>query len=261
MLILRGTPALSAFRHGKLLEQLTQKVPAVTGLYAEFAHFAEVTSALDSNEEQVLARLLQYGPSVPVQEPQGRLFLVVPRFGTISPWSSKASDIARNCGLAKIQRLERGIAYYVAGEFSAAEAELVAAALHDRMTQLVLTQMDAAGALFSHAQPKPLTVVDVLGGGRAALEAANVELGLALAEDEIDYLVKSFGELGRNPHDIELMMFAQANSEHCRHKIFNASWDIDGESQDKSLFGMIKNTYELHREGVLSAYKIGRAHV
>ncbi|SFP99347.1 phosphoribosylformylglycinamidine synthase [Geopseudomonas sagittaria] len=255
MLILRGTPALSAFRHGKLLEQLTQKVPAVTGLYAEFAHFAEVSSALDSNEEQVLARLLQYGPSVPVQEPQGRLFLVVPRFGTISPWSSKASDIARNCGLGKIQRLERGIAYYVAGELSAAEAELVAATLHDRMTQLVLAQMDEAQALFSHAQPKPLTVVDVLGGGRAALEAANVELGLALAEDEIDYLVKSFGELGRNPHDIELMMFAQANSEHCRHKIFNASWDIDGESQDKSLFGMIKNTYELHREGVLSAYK------
>ncbi|SEJ34921.1 phosphoribosylformylglycinamidine synthase [Pseudomonas linyingensis] len=255
MLILRGTPALSAFRHGKLLEQLTQKVPAVTGLYAEFAHFAEVTSALDSNEEQVLARLLQYGPSVPVQKPQGRLFLVVPRFGTISPWSSKASDIARNCGLAKIQRLERGIAYYVAGELSAAEAELVAAILHDRMTQLVLAQMDEAQALFSHAQPKPLTVVDVLGGGRAALEAANVELGLALAEDEIDYLVKSFGELGRNPHDIELMMFAQANSEHCRHKIFNASWDIDGESQEKSLFGMIKNTYELNREGVLSAYK------
>ena len=255
MLILRGTPALSAFRHGKLLEQLTQKVPAVTGLYAEFAHFAEVTSALDSNEEQVLARLLQYGPSVPVQEPQGRLFLVVPRFGTISPWSSKASDIARNCGLGKIQRLERGIAYYVAGELSAAEAELVAATLHDRMTQLVLAQMDEAQALFSHAQPKPLTVVDVIGGGRAALETANVELGLALAEDEIDYLVKSFGDLGRNPHDIELMMFAQANSEHCRHKIFNASWDIDGESQDKSLFGMIKNTYELHREGVLSAYK------
>ena len=255
MLILRGTPALSAFRHGKLLEQLTEKVPAVAGLYAEFAHFAEVSSALDSNEEQVLARLLQYGPSVPVQEPQGRLFLVVPRFGTISPWSSKASDIARNCGLGKIQRLERGIAYYVAGELSAADAQAVEAVLHDRMTQLVLAQMDEAQALFSHAQPKPLTVVDVLGGGRAALEAANVQLGLALAEDEIDYLVQNFVELGRNPHDIELMMFAQANSEHCRHKIFNASWDIDGQAQEKSLFGMIKNTYELHREGVLSAYK------
>ncbi|MFZ3152732.1 phosphoribosylformylglycinamidine synthase [Pseudomonas sp.] len=255
MLILRGAPALSAFRHGKLLEQLTSKVPAVTGLYAEFAHFAEVTGVLNADEEQVLARLLKYGPSVPVQEPSGRLFLSIPRFGTISPWSSKASDIARNCGLAKIQRIERGLAYYVSGELNAAEAQQVADLLHDRMTQLVLDNLEGAAALFSHAQPKPLTAVDILGGGRAALEQANIELGLALAEDEIDYLVTSFNGLGRNPHDIELMMFAQANSEHCRHKIFNASWDIDGESQEKSLFGMIKNTYQMHSEGVLSAYK------
>ncbi len=255
MLILRGAPALSAFRHGKLLEQLTSKVPAVTGLYAEFAHFAEVSGVLNADEEQVLARLLKYGPSVPVQEPSGRLFLSIPRFGTISPWSSKASDIARNCGLAKIQRIERGLAYYVSGELNAAEAQLVADLLHDRMTQLVLDNLEGAAALFSHAQPKPLTAVDILGGGRAALEKANVELGLALAEDEIDYLVTSFNGLGRNPHDIELMMFAQANSEHCRHKIFNASWDIDGQAQEKSLFGMIKNTYQMHNEGVLSAYK------
>ncbi|WP_313057199.1 phosphoribosylformylglycinamidine synthase [Stutzerimonas nitrititolerans] len=255
MLILRGAPALSAFRHGKLLAQLTAKVPAVSGLYAEFAHFAEVSGTLGADEEQVLARLLKYGPSVPVQEPAGRLFLVVPRFGTISPWSSKASDIAHNCGLDKIQRLERGIAFYVQGELSEGDTQLIAAALHDRMTQLVLERFEDAANLFSHAQPKPLTAVDVLGGGRAALEQANVGLGLALADDEIDYLVTSFTGLGRNPHDIELMMFAQANSEHCRHKIFNASWDIDGESQDKSLFGMIKNTYQMHSEGVLSAYK------
>ncbi|WP_313338870.1 phosphoribosylformylglycinamidine synthase [Stutzerimonas nitrititolerans] len=255
MLILRGAPALSAFRHGKLLAQLTAKVPAVSGLYAEFAHFAEVSGTLGADEEQVLARLLKYGPSVPVQEPAGRLLLVVPRFGTISPWSSKASDIAHNCGLDKIQRLERGIAFYVQGELSEGDAQLIAAALHDRMTQLVLERFEDAANLFSHAQPKPLTAVDVLGGGRAALEQANIELGLALADDEIDYLVTSFTGLGRNPHDIELMMFAQANSEHCRHKIFNASWDIDGESQDKSLFGMIKNTYQMHSEGVLSAYK------
>ncbi|MFZ3183679.1 MAG: phosphoribosylformylglycinamidine synthase, partial [Pseudomonas sp.] len=255
MLILRGAPALSAFRHGKLLEQLTLKVPAISGVYAEFAHFAEVTGVLTGEEETVLARLLKYGPSVPVQEPAGRLFLVLPRFGTISPWSSKASDIARNCGLAKIQRLERGIAYYVVGDFTEADAELIAASLHDRMTQLVLDNLEQAAGLFSHAQPKPLTVIDILGGGRVALEQANTSLGLALAEDEIDYLVTSFNDLGRNPHDIELMMFAQANSEHCRHKIFNASWDIDGQSQDKSLFGMIKNTFQMHGEGVLSAYK------
>ncbi|WP_263261094.1 phosphoribosylformylglycinamidine synthase [Pseudomonas sp. RIT-PI-S] len=255
MLILRGAPALSAFRHGKLLEQLSQKVPAVTGLYAEFAHFAELKADLNDEQLQVLARLLKYGPSVPVQEPVGRLFLVVPRAGTISPWSSKASDIAHNCGLADVERLERGIAYYVQGELSDEQVGEVVAALHDRMTQRVLERLEDAAALFSHAEPRPMASVDVLGGGRAALEAANLSLGLALAEDEIDYLVRSFQGLGRNPNDIELMMFAQANSEHCRHKIFNASWDIDGEGQEKSLFGMIKNTYQMHGEGVLSAYK------
>lgn len=255
MLILRGAPALSAFRHGKLLEQLSQKVPAVTGLYAEFAHFADVDGELTADQQQVLGRLLKYGPSVPVQEPTGRLFLVVPRLGTISPWASKASDIAHNCGLQSIQRLERGIAYYVAGTLSDADATLVAAELHDRMTQRVLAQLEQASDLFSHAQPKPMTSVDILGGGREALAQANIDLGLALAEDEIDYLVAAFQNLARNPNDIELMMFAQANSEHCRHKIFNASWDIDGQAQEKSLFGMIKNTYQMHSEGVLSAYK------
>ncbi|GGL93460.1 phosphoribosylformylglycinamidine synthase [Pseudomonas asuensis] len=255
MLILRGAPALSSFRHGKLLDQLTRKVPGVSGLYAEFAHFAEVVGTLTAEEECVLERLLKYGPSVSVQEPVGRLFLVVPRFGTISPWSSKATDIAHNCGLAKLERIERGVAYYVAGDLSDSDVQAVADALHDRMTQLVLGGLNEAEALFSHAAPKPLTAIDILSGGRAALEKANIELGLALADDEIDYLVESFQGLGRNPHDIELMMFAQANSEHCRHKIFNASWDIDGEGQEKSLFGMIKNTYEMHREGVLSAYK------
>ena len=255
MLILRGAPALSAFRHGKLLEQLSQKVPAVTGLYAEFAHFADVDGELTADQQQVLGRLLKYGPSVPVQEPTGRLFLVVPRLGTISPWASKASDIAHNCGLQSIQRLERGIAYYVAGTLSDADATLVAAELHDRMTQRVLAQLEQASDLFSHAQPKPMTSVDILGGGREALAQANIDLGLALAEDEIDYLVAAFQNLARNPNDIELMMFAQANYEHCRHKIFNASWDIDGQAQEKSLFGMIKNTYQMHSEGVLSAYK------
>ncbi len=255
MLILRGAPALSAFRHEKLFEQLCQKVPSVSGLYAEFAHFIEVSAALSSEEGQVLSRLLKYGPSVPSQEPSGRLFLVVPRFGTISPWSSKATDIAKNCGLEKVQRIERGMAYYITGDYSDADAQLIAAALHDRMTQLVLGTMEEASALFSHAQPRPLAVIDVLQGGIESLEKANIELGLALAEDEIEYLDNSFKKLGRNPHDIELMMFAQANSEHCRHKIFNASWDVDGQAQEKSLFAMIKNTFAMNSEGVLSAYK------
>ncbi len=252
---LRGAPALSVFRRNKLLARVQAKVPGVTGLYAEFMHFADLSAALDSDQQAVLERLLSYGPSVPVEEPNGALLLVVPRFGTISPWSSKASDIAHNCGLGVIKRLERGIAYYVSGELSSEELAKVKALLHDRMTELVLDQVEDAASLFAHTEPKPFNRVDILGGGRAALEQANVELGLALAEDEIDYLVQSFTELKRNPSDVELMMFAQANSEHCRHKIFNASWDIDGQAQDKSLFGMIKNTHEMHREGVLSAYK------
>ena len=144
MLILRGAPALSAFRHEKLFEQLRQKVPSVSGLYAEFAHFVEVSAALSSEEGQVLSRLLKYGPSVPSQEPSGRLFLVVPRFGTISPWSSKATDIAKNCGLAKVQRIERGMAYYITGDYSESQAQLIATVLHDRMTQLVLGAMEEA---------------------------------------------------------------------------------------------------------------------
>lgn len=255
MLTLRGAPALSAFRHGKLLSQLTAKVPAVSGLYAEFAHFADVDGALTEEEQRVLGRLLKYGPSAEVKAPAGRLLLVVPRFGTLSPWSSKATDIAHNCSLQKIRRLERGIAYYIEGELGHDDVTAVAAMLHDRMTQAVLPTMEEAAGLFSRAEPRTLVAIDVLGGGRDALQRANVELGLALADDEIDYLVDAFKSLGRNPHDIELMMFAQANSEHCRHKIFNASWDIDGQAQEKSLFGMIKNTFQMNREGVLSAYK------
>ncbi|WP_027859500.1 phosphoribosylformylglycinamidine synthase [Marinobacterium jannaschii] len=255
MLALRGAPALSAFRHDKLLSVLQSKVPAVTGLYGEFMHFAEQEQALSADELAVLDRILRYGPKADkVEAPEGQLFLVVPRLGTISPWSSKATDIAHNCGLNAVKRLERGIAYYVTGDLNQAEQAQVEAILHDRMVEAVLSEMDQAQGLFRNEEPKPLTTVDVLAGGRPALEAANVELGLALAEDEIDYLVNAFQELGRNPTDVELMMFAQANSEHCRHKIFNASWDIDGEAQDKSLFAMIRNTNEMGGENILSAY-------
>ena len=254
MLELRGAPALSTFRQTKILNKLQQVLPQVSGVYAEFMHFAELTAELAGNERQVLERILRYGPKVDVQEPAGELFLVIPRFGTISPWSSKATDIAHNCGLRSVKRLERGIAYYVQG-ISAADRAAAAAVLHDRMVEVVLDNSAAAAGLFSHAEPAPLSTVDILAGGREALVAADKALGLALAEDEVDYLVTNYQALGRNPTDVELMMFAQANSEHCRHKIFNASWTIDGEEQDKSLFQMIKNTYQCYNDNILSAYK------
>ncbi|PIE41106.1 MAG: phosphoribosylformylglycinamidine synthase [Gammaproteobacteria bacterium] len=254
MLELRGAPALSAFRCNKLLDQLKAQLPGVTGLYAEFMHFVDTDSELTEQDLGVLDRLLQYGPSAEVQPLQGVLILVLPRPGTISPWSSKASDIAHNCGLSAVKRVERGIAYYVSGELSAADKATAADVLHDRMVEAVYYDLADAAQLFAVHQPQPLTTVDVVGGGREALATANNELGLALAEDEIDYLVASFQELQRNPTDVELMMFAQANSEHCRHKIFNADWTIDGQSQDMSLFGMIRNTHKVSPEGVLSAY-------
>jgi len=257
MLVLRGAPALSAFRYEKLLSALQSKVSSVTGLYGEFLHFADLEQALSEEQQNVLDRILRYGPKAEAGEPVGELFLIVPRPGTISPWSSKATDIAHNCGLQIVKRLERGVAYYIQASetLDQEQRDLITAELHDRMVEAVLTEVDAAQALFVEDKPAPLTTVDILNGGREALVNANTDLGLALAEDEIDYLVDSFNELQRNPTDVELMMFAQANSEHCRHKIFNASWDIDGEEQDYSLFKMIKNTYEMGGEGVLSAYK------
>lgn len=251
MLTLRGAPALSSFRTHKLLQQLQTVDANISAVYAEYVHFAEVTKPLDEAQLQVLTQLMHYGPNKVAKEPQGQLYVVVPRAGTISPWSSKASDIVHNAGLSQVSRVERGIAYYVSGADTITE---VSALLSDRMVEMVLSDFDQAKALFRHESPKPSTDVDILGGGHAALAKANVELGLALADDEIEYLVDSFTELGRNPVDIELMMFAQANSEHCRHKIFNASWTLDGVEQDKSLFKMIKNTHENYSVDVLSAY-------
>ncbi|MEQ8182521.1 phosphoribosylformylglycinamidine synthase [Marinobacter salarius] len=257
MLELRGAPALSPFRSRKLHTRLQDIVPAVEHVYAEFMHFTDLEFPLSESDQAVLDRLLTYGPSVSAEEPDGVLFLVVPRPGTLSPWSSKATDIARNCGLRQIRRIERGIAYYVKAnrKLSLEQREKIAGLLHDRMTQKVFHEMGGAELLFHTDEPRTLNRVPVLSGGRQALVDANRSLGLALAEDEIDYLVKSFSDLERDPTDVELMMFAQANSEHCRHKIFNASWDIDGEGQEKSLFAMIRNTFEMNSEGVLSAYK------
>jgi phosphoribosylformylglycinamidine synthase len=268
MLILRGAPALSSFRLEKLLAAMSRVAPEITRLHAEFVHFVALGRSpgsaeaprLTETDQATLARLLEYGPRLAGDgDAQGALRVVVPRPGTISPWSSKATDIARLSGLRAVRRIERGTAFWLArADGSAPSAEALARAtplLFDRMTQAALETLEAAECLFGEASPQRLTRVDVLGGGREALVTANRNLGLALAEDEIDYLVTAFRELGRNPTDVELMMFAQANSEHCRHKIFKADFVIDGERQPHSLFDMIRNTYAACSEGVLSAYQ------
>ena len=219
MLHLRGAAAHSSSRLARLTQQIRRAAPALEGLEAEFAHFAHVSTELDAHERDILEQLLRYGPDaherVPgeAEPPRGQLLLVVPRLGTISPWSSKATEIAKLCGLSKIERIERGIAYRVRGELADAGKE-IAPLLHDRMTQTVLRRIDEAEALFTRAEPLPVGRIPLLDEGRQALERADRELGLALAADEIDYLVASFEACGRDPSDVELMMFAQANSEH-----------------------------------------------
>ncbi|HEX6592466.1 MAG TPA: phosphoribosylformylglycinamidine synthase [Moraxellaceae bacterium] len=253
MLILPGSLALSLFRQNRLLRDLQALVPTVSAVQGRFLHL--VDGVVEGEDRKRLEALLEYGDAFTGRE-AGELFLVVPRFGTISPWSSKATDIAHNCGLSSVLRIERATAFYIEGAaFTPEQRQLIAGKLHDRMTQVVLADVESAAALFRAETPKPLSSVDILGGGRAALETANRTQGFALSEDEIDYLVENFQALKRNPTDVELMMFAQANSEHCRHKIFNADWTIDGEQQERSLFQMIKNTYAQAPADILSAYK------
>ncbi len=255
MLILRGSRALSDFRIDKLLERAREAVPGLEGIDTRFIHLADTDGELPAAERDVLEKLLTYGEAdTQAGEPAGAFLLVLPRFGTISPWSSKATDIARICGLSTLLRVERGIGFWFQGVSDADLAKLVPL-IHDRMTETVVDSFDAAASLFRHEKPRPLSTIDILSGGRDALVKANSELGLALSDDEIDYLVENFVKLGRNPADVELMMFAQANSEHCRHKIFKGDWIIDGEMQDESLFAMIQATYAANSEGVLSAYK------
>ena len=257
MEILRGAPALSTFRVNQLLKSCEALNLPVKQIYAEYMHAADLTDALNDQELVVLQKLLTYGPKITEHELVGTLLFVTPRPGTISPWSSKATDIAINCGLTNVKRLERGIAYYVetTESLSPEQHKALADLLHDRMMEVVFTSIDDIAKLFVQGTSGKMTSVDILSQGKSALEAANVSLGLALADDEMDYLVENFIKLGRNPNDIELMMFAQANSEHCRHKIFNADWTIDGKKQPKSLFKMIRNTHEKLPDHVLSAYK------
>ena len=248
---LLGHSALSDFRTRKLVRRIAQETGAEVGLDAKYVYFIESTAELSDAEVLALQELLQ---GELVNDVAGEnLMLVVPRLGTQSPWSSKATDIARRCGLSGVLRVERGMACRVSGlpeECRTAVADL----LHDRMTQSVLASLVEAAQLFAHAAPRPLVHVPVLAEGAKALRKADCELGLALSEDEIDYLVDAFTRMGRDPSDAELMMFAQANSEHCRHKIFNAQWVLDGEPRDHSLFGMIRNTHAKSPAGVLSAY-------
>ncbi len=258
MQILRGAPALSSFRINKLFVEGKKLVPSLGQIYAEYVHFADLSKDLSEQELITLKKLLTYGSIKEVKETKGAFVLVVPRPGTISPWSSKATDIAHNCGLDSVNRLERGVSWYMldenGDELESSQVEKLLPLIHDRMMEVTFSALENAEVLFESHQPKELTSVDILAGGREALVEANVSLGLALAEDEIDYLVDRFSQLQRNPTDVELMMFAQANSEHCRHKIFNAEWTIDGEKKDISLFNMIRNTHKVSPEGVLSAY-------
>jgi phosphoribosylformylglycinamidine synthase len=253
---LPGAPAISSFRRDKLLRQIQAAAPASDSVVAFFVHIIQLDAPLSDADQAALERLLTYDAEpAPAALPDAGILVVVPRPGTISPWSSKATDIAHNCGLSGVRRVERGVVYAVHPPLSAEQRAAVAPLLCDRMTQAVLPTLADCAALFSAQEPRPLTTVDVLSGGRAALAEANTRLGLALAEDELDYLCAAFTELGRDPSDVELMMFAQANSEHCRHKIFNASWTLDGADQERSLFAMIRNTHATHPGAVLSAYK------
>ena len=257
MLQLRGGAALSDFRLNKLFSSLQASVPAISAVSACYYHFIETDTNLDQEQQFILDKLLTYGEPHDDQDEQAtHSLLVIPRPGTISPWSSKATDIAHNCGLIAIRRIERGILYSFEARRALTQDESLALhpAIHDRMTEVVYASLDEAEALFIHHSPTEMSCVDVLGGGREALQRANRDLGLALAEDEIDYLLDNFQLLGRNPADVELMMFAQANSEHCRHKIFNADWIIDGKPQSRTLFNMIRNTHQTNPGRVLSAY-------
>ncbi|ROR41369.1 phosphoribosylformylglycinamidine synthase [Diaphorobacter sp. C33] len=258
---LEGGNALSTFRAQQLQPALAAIHPKIDGIAARFVHLVAGDAAPDAAARERLAALLTYGD--PYAGPRdGMVLYVTPRLGTVSPWASKATDIAHNCGLA-VRRIERITEYRISlkggllggkPELSTEQLQQVAALLHDRMTESVVTTLDEAQRLFTELQAEPMAFVDVLQGGRAALEAANKAWGLALADDEIDYLVNAFTGLARNPTDVELMMFAQANSEHCRHKIFNAQFTIDGVAQDKSLFGMIRNTEAVSPQHTVVAY-------
>jgi phosphoribosylformylglycinamidine synthase len=258
VLRLPGRRALSDFRLAKLLAAAHRVVPRLTRVRTQYWHFVRLSRRLDAREREVLERLLTYGPKSEHEDLHERILLVVPRLGTVSSWASKATDIAHSCGLDAVERIERGAAFRFEAPgrepLRAEQQRALHALIHDRMTETVLERLEDADALFHEATPQPLSEVDLLGNGIGALRGANRNMGLALSDDEIDYLYDYFSRIRRNPTDVELMMFAQANSEHCRHKIFNADWIIDGAPQPHSLFEMIRHTHAQHPDGTLVAY-------
>ncbi|MWZ20549.1 phosphoribosylformylglycinamidine synthase, partial [Francisella tularensis subsp. holarctica] len=253
--IFEGLSALSPFKREKILaaaKKISNKVESVS---AQYIHVTELESELNSEQERIVKSLLNYNREYGIAQPMGHTFIIAPIVGTISPWSSKATDIIKNTGIKAVKRIERAILFGVEGQVSASELKQIQDIVHDRMVEEVFSCKDDLYRLFSVTAPKELEFVNVLEKGAQAIKEADRKLGLALSEQEIEYLADEYTKLGRNPTDTELYMFAQANSEHCRHKIFNAKWTIDGQEQDKSLFKMIRNTTEKSPQGVLSAYK------
>lgn len=259
MLRIRGSQAHSAFRIEKILAAVRAVAPGVTRIESEFQHLVKLQrpeESLDTQQRAKLEQLLSYGPQMATVEHSGQRIYVLPRFGTISPWSTKATDIVHHCGLQRVVRVERAIAFYIISDSPLSQSALseIAVILHDPMVESVVYELGAAEALFRTEQPAPLFEVPLLSAGKQALETANSQLGLALSEDEIDYLLGQYTALKMNPTDVELMMFAQVNSEHCRHKIFNADWIVDGVEQEHSLFRMIRETHQQNPAGTLVAY-------
>lgn len=252
---LNGARALSDFRAARVLAALQRVSSNIEAVSGRFVHFVHASRELTKAEEERLASLLTYGDAA--EDVRADLaFMVVPRLGTISPWASKATDIVKNCGIEGVLRVERGTVYSLALKVPLTEEEAAQAAgvLHDRMTESVVARDFPAENLFVELEGRPMATVALVEEGRPALERANVEMGLALSPDEIDYLTDAFTKIGRNPTDVELMMFAQANSEHCRHKIFNARWTVDGEEREETLFGMIRRTHKMAPQGTITAY-------
>ncbi len=262
VLRLDGGSALSAFRVERLVARLRGEGIAVRALLARHIHLVAATRTLEADEREKLDALLDYGNPAPAPSSKSETFVVLPRLGTLSPWASKATDIAHRCGLDVVQRIERGVVYDIdvragllgRGRIDGADRARVAALLHDRMTETVVDADFEMARLFDRVDAEPMRVVDLQARGRIALVEANDDWGLALSDDELDYLVDAFARLGRDPTDVELMMFAQANSEHCRHKIFNASWTIDGMPQERTLFAMIRHTEAASPRGTIVAY-------